>query len=264
MTAVLLRRKNRAALDSGITSVLYIQQILNIKFNKYKCFNIYLFVKGVCGVCMNSIQKRTEQRDSAVSPVVGVMLMLVVTIIIAAVVAAFAGGLVTNTEKAPTAVLDVKILSAANVGGTMSHTYAPDFTIDHLSGDPISTSDIRLEFRWSNSTGYNFLTTYDGPGLTNFKINFPYYSGGNASLYLNDQAAGSPGYGNATLTTGSHMQTGGNNLYQNFAGGLTTHIGSVFMDDLFGRDIDTEFTPMAADAGSEGPTTEKRCDGIIA
>ena len=47
MTAVLLRRMNRAVLDSDITSVLYIQQILNIKFNKYKCFNIDLFVKGV-------------------------------------------------------------------------------------------------------------------------------------------------------------------------------------------------------------------------
>lgn len=33
-------------------------------------------------------------KDSAVSPVVGVMLMLVVTIVIAALVASFAGGLV--------------------------------------------------------------------------------------------------------------------------------------------------------------------------
>ena len=41
-----------------------------------------------------TVMKKTEQKDDAVSPVVGVMLMLVVTIIIAAVVAAFAGGLV--------------------------------------------------------------------------------------------------------------------------------------------------------------------------
>ena len=47
MTAVLLRRENRVTLDSGVTSVLYIQQIKYIKFNKCKCFNIHLFVKCV-------------------------------------------------------------------------------------------------------------------------------------------------------------------------------------------------------------------------
>ena len=53
--------------------------------------------------------KKTEQKDDAVSPVVGVMLMLVVTIIIAAVVAAFASGVTADVEKAPNTVLDVKI-----------------------------------------------------------------------------------------------------------------------------------------------------------
>ncbi|MGC9436230.1 MAG: type IV pilin N-terminal domain-containing protein, partial [Methanomicrobiales archaeon] len=41
--------------------------------------------------------------DDAVSPVIGVMLMLVVTIIIAAVVSAFAGGMADTGKKAPTA-----------------------------------------------------------------------------------------------------------------------------------------------------------------
>ena len=50
--------------------------------------------------------KRTE-KDDAVSPVVGVMLMLVVTIIIAAVVAAFAGGIATETKATPSAILSV-------------------------------------------------------------------------------------------------------------------------------------------------------------
>jgi len=42
-------------------------------------------------------------RDEAVSPVVGVMLMLVVTIIIAAIVSGFAGGLAGSQEKVPQA-----------------------------------------------------------------------------------------------------------------------------------------------------------------
>jgi len=45
---------------------------------------------------------RKESRDAAVSPVIGVMLMLVVTIIIAAVVASFSGGLSTTKDATPT------------------------------------------------------------------------------------------------------------------------------------------------------------------
>jgi len=52
------------------------------------------------------------QNDTAVSPVVGVMLMLVVTIIIAAVVSGFAGGLVgTNNQKAPKLTIDARIVN---------------------------------------------------------------------------------------------------------------------------------------------------------
>jgi hypothetical protein len=47
----------------------------------------------------------TIQQESAVSPVVGVMLMLVVTIIIAAVVSAFAGGLNSDQSMTPQASL---------------------------------------------------------------------------------------------------------------------------------------------------------------
>lgn len=45
---------------------------------------------------------RKESRDAAVSPVIGVMLMLVVTIIIAALVASFSGGLSTTKDATPT------------------------------------------------------------------------------------------------------------------------------------------------------------------
>ena len=55
------------------------------------------------------IMNLTERKEDAVSPVIGVMLMLVVTIVIAAVVAAFAGGLATETEATPITVLDVDV-----------------------------------------------------------------------------------------------------------------------------------------------------------
>ena len=47
--------------------------------------------------------------ENAVSPVVGVMLMLVVTIIIAAIVSAFAGGAVSGVSKVPQGVDHRKI-----------------------------------------------------------------------------------------------------------------------------------------------------------
>ncbi|HON81219.1 MAG TPA: type IV pilin N-terminal domain-containing protein [Methanoregulaceae archaeon] len=72
------------------------------------------------------------EKDDAVSPVVGVMLMLVVTIIIAAVVSGFAGGLVSSTEKAPQASIAV---STGTVDGNF------DIKFEHQGGDPIRTKD---------------------------------------------------------------------------------------------------------------------------
>lgn len=54
------------------------------------------------------IRKKSED---AVSPVIGVMLMLVVTIVIAAVVAVFAGGLGTDVDTAPVTVVDISDIS---------------------------------------------------------------------------------------------------------------------------------------------------------
>lgn len=86
--------------------------------------------------------------EQAVSPVVGVMLMLVVTIIIAAVVSAFAGGLATGKEKAPQASLETHI----QLNGGMSGT-DPSMTIKHLGGDPINTRNTKLVTSWANGTG---------------------------------------------------------------------------------------------------------------
>ena len=71
--------------------------------------------------------KRTN--ESAVSPVVGVMLMLVVTIIIAAVVSAFAGGLSTGTTKAPQMTI------------TATFSQSRGMTITHEGGDTVSTKN---------------------------------------------------------------------------------------------------------------------------
>ena len=76
------------------------------------------------------MKKNASRRDHAVSPVVGVMLMLVVTIIIAAVVSAFAGGMMKSQDKTPQP--------------TISATYSQStgLSISHAGGDPVALSTV--------------------------------------------------------------------------------------------------------------------------
>ena len=79
-----------------------------------------------------------KKKEDAVSPVIGVMLMLVVTIVIAAVVAAFAGGLGSDVEMAPTAALDIDVFSNGKV------------KIEHLSGETLTNEKITIKITDAN------------------------------------------------------------------------------------------------------------------
>ena len=75
------------------------------------------------------IMNLKERKEDAVSPVIGVMLMLVVTIVIAAVVAAFAGGIATDTEPTPSVVLT-------------ADAYPGKVILQSLSGDRLETAGL--------------------------------------------------------------------------------------------------------------------------
>jgi FlaG/FlaF family flagellin (archaellin) len=101
--------------------------------------------------------KRQIQFDEAVSPVIGVMLMLVVTIIIAAVVSGFAGGLMGGSEKAPAASFKTVIKNGGGWGNSM-------FDIRVLATDQgIPTKDIKIVTSWKSKDGYSNTTTITGP-----------------------------------------------------------------------------------------------------
>jgi len=109
------------------------------------------------------ITTRFHNPESAVSPVVGVMLMLVVTIIIAAVVSVFAGGLGGSQTKTPVATITA---SEFHVGGTYDLTnqttgfgkgvpapIAPSsgatdayIIFEHKGGDPVNLANIEMKF----------------------------------------------------------------------------------------------------------------------
>ena len=94
--------------------------------------------------------KKNSRTDEAVSPVVGVLLMLVVTIIIAAVVSGFAGGLAGDTKATPSASIEVKVDTGMNdnMGGTDTKMF-----FEMLSGDPIPTKDLEIITYFTNSSG---------------------------------------------------------------------------------------------------------------
>jgi archaeal type IV pilus assembly protein PilA len=92
-------------------------------------------------------QKRLTRKngEDGVSPVIGVMLMLVVTIIIAAVVSGFAGGLIGGQQKSPTLSMDVKISNTGNYIGS-------GFSANVLGvSQPISSADTKIVTTWTTT-----------------------------------------------------------------------------------------------------------------
>ena len=85
-------------------------------------------------------------KDDAVSPVIGVMIMLTVTIVIAAVLAAFAGGFADTNLAAPSADL------TAEFTGSGDHIR---LCLLHSGGDALNPADIRVSayVRTSDSSG---------------------------------------------------------------------------------------------------------------
>ncbi len=107
-------------------------------------------------------------RESAVSPVVGVMLMLVVTIIIAAVVSAFAGGLSSEQGKTPQLTLKASaVIDAINDTDKTDWepTYPTGFTakngliFEHTGGDSFALSDVYIQLK-SGDAKYD-IDTFD-------------------------------------------------------------------------------------------------------
>ena len=86
---------------------------------------------------MNHIRK-----EDAVSPVIGVMLMLVIVLIIAAVISVFASGLVSDTSTAPSAVIEVGEYAFGDPSG---QDYMTSITFKHVSGDSLNIDNLILE-----------------------------------------------------------------------------------------------------------------------
>ena len=82
--------------------------------------------------------KHLKIKEDAASPVIGVMLMLVVTVVIAAVIAAFATGMAgESTATTPMALLEVDNLQ-------LTGEYLNTFDIVHKGGDEMVLENIQV------------------------------------------------------------------------------------------------------------------------
>ncbi len=93
--------------------------------------------------------KRFFKDPGAVSPVIGVMLMIVVTVILAAAVSSFSGS-ITQKEAAPQATFKV------------SASYSDkNITIEHLGGDVIYKDFIKIEISSGRPTMSSYVNKSD-------------------------------------------------------------------------------------------------------
>ena len=89
------------------------------------------------------MKQKSYLNFEAVSPIIGVMLMLVVTIIVAAAVSAFAGGFADDQKETPVAQIDVQLKAGKD---------CPRFVFTHLGGDPLKTGDLKIVTYYHNIT----------------------------------------------------------------------------------------------------------------
>ncbi|MCK4798785.1 MAG: type IV pilin N-terminal domain-containing protein [Spirochaetes bacterium] len=97
-----------------------------------------------------------EKNEEAVSPVIGVILMVAITVILAAVIAAFVFGIGGTQEKAPTA----SIVVANN-----PDTGEVDYKITHKGGDSLKGGDWKLSVQAIGSSPV-YVTSETGSDLS--------------------------------------------------------------------------------------------------
>jgi archaeal type IV pilus assembly protein PilA len=141
-------------------------------------------------------------KDNAVSPIIAVMLMLVVTIIIAAVVSGFAGGLVGgSTSKAPTLSMDMKVV---NAGNTANSGFTA--TVTGVS-EPIATKNLKIVTQWKTKNKNTGFQVIGGATSTGGSLSAPWGFGPGVTGQTADNQFSNLNskFGNYTLQSGTGL-----------------------------------------------------------
>ena len=92
-------------------------------------------------------QSSPVSQDPAVSPVVGIMLMLTVTLILAAIISGFAGGIAHTQQKPPQLLFEASMVNDIT---TPANSFLEIRVISVSEG--IHTRDLKLQTEWRNQS----------------------------------------------------------------------------------------------------------------
>lgn len=109
-----------------------------------------------------STVKELVKNEEAVSPVIGVILMIAITVVIAAVVASFAYGIIGGVSKAPNAAL---VIEDATVGKT-------SVTVIHHGGDTVTDAFALNTSGTAIDSWDNLVVKHDGTNILAANVSF--------------------------------------------------------------------------------------------
>lgn len=99
-------------------------------------------------------ENQPPSNDSAVSPVIGIMLMLIITVILAAIISGYVGGMSETKSKPPQLVLQSDVIKIASVYHVSMAVLS--------AGDGIPTRDLKIITSWKSGTDSGGNTTMPG------------------------------------------------------------------------------------------------------
>lgn len=130
-------------------------------------------------------------RDSAVSPVVGIMLMLTITLILAAIISGMTGGIAQSQKKPPQLVFETKLVDE----GSESENSFLDINVISVS-EGIPSRDLKFQTEWKEKDG-TIHRTFLSSGSSGYPLGF----GPGVSTSHN--------FGNYTLLAGTRLHANG-------------------------------------------------------
>jgi len=144
--------------------------------------------------------------DDAVSPVIGVILMVAITVILAAVIASFVLGLGSQTQTTPQASLAVDYSES---GTAIGDSYDGNLTVTHDSGDPVIDDELYVR-------GDNFCSAAGDGSLSNdswVAYNDSGMSCGSGGPDASSTASGQS-EGETAVVAGDRLKTGADSDYE--------------------------------------------------
>lgn len=112
--------------------------------------------------------KQLFNDDSAVSPVIGVILMVAITVILAAVIGTFVLGIGSNVQSSPTTQFSFDYTDATTDEG--------EILVTHDGGDSIPASELSVSVTGIGSVDFDGTNGFDADSSITSATSFPVYA----------------------------------------------------------------------------------------